>query len=487
MATPTKIFELKGEDFAKGLSHKTYFPIGGIFSGAGNFDPFEDYGYFLGSLATVVTDNSITSTPTVLTSWNNAGTAYIYSHTPTKLYQVLDGSPYTTTDVSAQITVTNPVSGATIWKGRYIYHDNVASILRSNTLPVAIGSNTTILSGFATTEYYHPMAIGADKNLYIADYGRIARCILETGTTGNSANYYQLEDYMAVRDLVNDGKYLVVIADNNASFKIGSTGARGNYRCQVLFYDVNSGRSTADYIYEFNDSYLISVKYLDGVIYIIGKENMWACNSVTPPKSIFSFDSNSTITEVPTSPFQVTQNKNSIYWCGQTNGKIYAFGSLVSGTKKVFYQPYSSTGATPSAITTNGTNFYIGTSGSNQMLGITNTGSTRDTSTFAQTSVFLPQSYTFAFVKVIMKNKLSSGGTVTCLVNSLVGNGVVSNTESKSFTAIGAKQSILFNLNVGGVSTEKVFNDFKLTIGSNQAIARVELWAFPVESYEQAV
>ena len=483
MANQIKIFELKGEDFPKGLSYSSNFPLGGLYSSASNFDPFEDYGYYVPSLDTVVTDSTKTFTPTVLTSFNSSGTAYIYCHTPTKLFQVLDASPYTTTDVTSEISVVNPVAGAGIFKGRYIYVDAAAANVYSNTIPVALGSNVAILTSGATTEHYRTMCVAPDKNLYICDGSQIDQITNVTGTSSNTQGYYALESGMLSRDVVNDGHYLVVVADNNGSHKISSNGTTGNYRCQVLFYDVNNGRSTADYIYEFTDSYVTSVKLLDGAIYIFGKDNLWVCNSQTPPKAIFSFKGNSTITEPPERPFQVTVKGNSIHWVAESN-YTYAFGSLNSGMKKVFYSPYY-TASNQYCITNNGSNFYIGCDGSNQMLRVTGTGSTRSLGTFATARQFLPQPFKFAYAKVVMKAKLSSGGSVYLGMTTLDGN--ITFATTKVYSTIGAKQAIRFDIVNDTVSSVQEFNDFVLTVGSNQAIARVEVYAYPIDNYGQTV
>ena len=58
---PIKIFEIKGQDFAKGYSYFSDFPFGGNMSEIVNFDPFLDYGYFTPSLGSAVTDSSLTS------------------------------------------------------------------------------------------------------------------------------------------------------------------------------------------------------------------------------------------------------------------------------------------------------------------------------------------------------------------------------------------------------------------------------------------
>lgn len=483
MANPIKIYELKGEDFTKGLSYSTNFPVGGLYSSASIFDPFEDYGYYIPSLDTVVTDNTKTFTPTTLTSVNISGVAYIYCHTPTKLFSVLDGTPWTTTDVSAEINVANPVTGSGIFKGKYIYITGLTSQVFANAIPVASASNVEILSSARTSEHYRPMCIAPDKNLYIADGDSIDQILSVVGTATNTTSYYLTEAGMIVRDLVNDGHYLVAVADNNSSHKVSSNGVTGNYRCQVLFYDVNNGRSTADYIYEFTDSYVTSVKVLDGAVYIFGKDNLWVCNSQTAPKSIFSFKGNSTITEPPERPMQVTVKGNSIHWVADNNN-TYAYGAMVGGQKKVFYSPYY-TSSNQSCITNNGTNFYIGNDGSNQMLQVTGTGSTRSLSTIETARQFLPQAYKFAYVKVIMKQKLSSGGSVYLGMTNSDGN--ITFATTKVFSTIGAKQSIIFNLENDTTASVKEFNDFVLAVGSNQAIARVEVYAYPIDNYDQTI
>jgi len=330
---PQKIFEISGEDWTKGLSFKSDFPVGGVYSVASKFDPFDNYGYFHTSLDYAIVSTT-TDTPICITSWNNSGTAKLYVHTATKLYEVLDGSPYTQSDKSAEIDVSPDFRGAIIYKNKYVYSQTTE--LRANALPVALASDIQILSGYASSEHYHPMCIAPNKKLYIADGNQLNEVTSVAGTTGNTAGKYLLEDNLIVRDLLNDGNYLVVIADSNSSHTATATGVRGKYRSVILFYDVNSGRPTADVIYEFSDSWLTSVKQLDGALYIFGKDNLYICNAATPPKAIFSFDGDSTITEAPRTPFEVIVKGNSILWSGQNNGVIWAYGSLVSGQKRFF-------------------------------------------------------------------------------------------------------------------------------------------------------
>ena len=485
MANPVKIFELKGEDFAKGYSYFTDFPFAGNMSQLANFDPFLDYGYFAPSLGGTVTDDTKTSTPKFITSFTDSGTAKLYVHTDDKLYEVLDGTPYTTTDKSSEINVTEEVTGVASFKSRYIYNRAGDSKTFSNLFPVASASNVEILSSGNTSEHYKPMAVALDKNLYICDGSQIDQITNVIGTSNNTVGYYSIESGMISRDLVNDGHYLVVVADNNSSHTRTSTGSTGSNRCLVLFYDVNNGRSTADYIYEFNDSYVSSVKVLDGAVYIFGKDNLWVCNSQTPPKAIFNFQAGSTITEPPQYAYQVHQRNNVIYWCGQTNAKIYAFGSKVAGTKKVFFQPFNNN-SQPTCISTSGDNVYIGSEGSNSMLNVFNASQTKSSASFSTCYFNLEQPYTFAFAKVVCKTKLTSGQSVSFGMNSLVGE--ITDTQTKSYAQIGAKQSIIFNkASDAGNPPVANFNEFNLSIESSPAISKVEIWGYPVDNHDQTV
>jgi len=487
MSNPVKIFELKGEDFAKGYSYFTDFPFAGNMSQMSNFDPFLDYGYFAPSLGGTTTDDTKTSNIKFITSFNDSGTAKLYAHTDDKLYEVLDGSPYTTTDKSSEVNVVTPVTGAIIWRGKYIYAQATAPAeIYANALPVASGSNTKIIENMATSEHWTPMAIAPDKNLYFGNASSIGQITVTTAVpNANTYNYYNIESGMLVRDLVNDGHYLVAVADNNSGHKYGSVGNNGSYRCQVLFFDVNNGRSTADYIYEFTDSYVSAVKVLDGAVYIFGKDNLWVCNSQTPPKAIFNFQSGSTITEPPQYFFHVHQRNNVIYWCGQTNQKVYAFGSKVAGAKKVFFQPFNNS-ATPTCISTSGDNVYIGSNGANSMLRVFNSSQTKSSTSFTTCFFNLEQPYTFAFAKVVCKTKLTSGQSVSLGMSSLVGE--ITDVQIKNYSQISAKQSIVFNkASDSGNPPVKNFNEFNISVVSSPAISKIEIWGYPVENYEQEV
>src|SRR5689334_4150465 len=96
-----KILEIKDTDWTKGNSAQTDIPSGGLFGATSNFNPFAQGGVFIPSLTPDI--KPLSTTPKFLTPFNSASVDYIYVHTDTKLYQVLKDSPYTITDVTAQV------------------------------------------------------------------------------------------------------------------------------------------------------------------------------------------------------------------------------------------------------------------------------------------------------------------------------------------------------------------------------------------------
>jgi hypothetical protein len=159
-----KIFELKGSDWMKGLSLQTDFPIGGLFNNTTSFDPFDNAGYLVGSKDSTELTAPV-GLPKVITPVQLSGTGYFYVHTPTKFYRYLRESPYTQTDQTSSISVTDPIVGATVWKGRYIYAGKAS--LRSwnfNATDVDISGGESGWNGDIRR-----MCIGPDGNLYIGN------------------------------------------------------------------------------------------------------------------------------------------------------------------------------------------------------------------------------------------------------------------------------------------------------------------------------
>ena len=491
MSKPVKIFEIKMDDWLKGLSRQTEIAIGGIFSSMTNFDPFEIAGVMRTPLqSTLASDTAVTNTPTIITPVTISGVSYLFVHTQNKLYQVLDGTPWTTTDKTASVVVTNGVRGAIVYQGRYVY--TLAGSVRSNAM--ALNDDKEIYNGANSDGIWHPMCVGADKKLYVGDRNGINVITNANGTSGNSGNAVTLESNMTVRDILNDGRYLVLLADNNDTGDYNFAGTSptvplpidGKYRCQVLFWDMV--KSTFDQIYEFEDSYLVGGKILEGGIHIFGGDNIYVCNIATAPQAIFNFRSPSPITKKPRNPFQITRAKHSIYWCGVTGGgKIYAYGSLFPGMTKIFYQPFSGQDDA-SCIVFNGSKFYTGSSASGQFLQISDTGSERIGGSVLTAPIYLDRPYKFHHIKVLLQTPMVSGDSVDAYMFSRDLSSDITASNTKSFTSEGAKQVLIFEKNPSA-NTVDIFEDFQLNLSVDgttvPVVAKVEVWGIPQDNYSQ--
>lgn len=445
-----KILEYKKEDWSKGLSAQSFLAVGGLFQNLKNIDPFYNQGLATPSL----TPTSITPTSSAkfITNFLSSGVAYTYLHSDTELIQVTKDSPYTQVDKSSEITFSGglPVIGAIIWKGKYIYA-RASGDLRANSIPVASGNDVQLKSGFNSTFDSMPLCIGGDGNLYHGDNSRVGIITSATGTSGNS-NTFNIDSNFNVRDLINNGQYLVIIADNNSNPATGSTDSRvvGNYRCRVYFWDMI--KAVADVIYDVDDSYLIAGQQLDGNIYFFGYNGLYVCNIATPPKMVRPFVGfNGVSRGKPKNSYQLVKSKGSIYWIDGfdsplTNGRIFAYGNPTSGLTKIFYEPYNFTNSTDlqNVIQVVGEQFWVGIDTPSVV--INNVGTTRGTSTISTLDETFDQLMKLESVKVVLAQPLETGQSVTCQVVGANGSKTLSDNETKSYNSSNPKQILDFKI-----------------------------------------
>jgi len=470
-----KILELKREDWLKGYSQQGGIPMGGIFEYATNFNPFERMGFLQPSLSPVELTAPADAVK-VLNSFNNSSTGYFYAHTDTKLYQYLSASPYTQVDKSAEINVTNTIGGAIIWGNKYIYAQSgiLGGIsVYSNSLPVASANNVEIMANASSSlvDVRH-MCVGADKNLYIGGYEEVGKITNPAGTSGNTYNFFAIDAGFTVRALINDGRNLIILADNNAI----TTTSRvvGAYRCRVYVWDM--GKVTADAIYDIEDSYLIGGAFLDGAVYIFGYNGVYVCNEATPPRMIFSFRDNTTIVGRPKSPYHITKDSQAIYWvdAGSIGTRVYG---IRNGT---FFQPYVTHNSTPAqtSIMAIDNKLIVGTDA--PKLYIHNTGETRGTSVVLTANEVLTSPHTYDFTKVVLRSPMSSGQSIDIVLNDSHGT-VIANTVTRSYLTDGAKKVLTFRSSLVS-SSPRTFEDIGIYIASTGAVVeRVAVYATPLE------
>lgn len=472
-----KILELKGKNMAAGISLQTGFSIGGVFSAAVGFDPFEDYGYLKASLqATAITAPA--DSATVLTNYVPVSSAnpYVFAHTPTHLYRYNAAAPYTQTDFTSSIDVTAPVAGACIWKNKYIYAQPTSIRswnFASTDVQILNGSNNSDLN-------IRKLLVGPDLQLYAADYTSISKCILATGTTGNLLNVFNIDDGYTVRDIVTDGLYLIIIADNNTTAT--TTRTTGTYDCKVYYWDMDTTRTTANRIWNIQDSYLIGAQVNNGTVYIWGANGLYVCNYTTEPKIIMDATGpSSALSKMPTNPYQTTQDSNTVYWGdGGVNGQnVWAYGGFPGIKGSIFYSPYiTHTGSLKhTALNAVGTAFFAATS--QPGIVVHNVGTTRGNLTVQTAPVVFDNPYLFSHIKISLKKPLATGQAVA--VEVLDGNGsIISDNTTQTYNAANPKKNLLFKRTATN-STHADFEDISLIINSQGGaeISRISMYASP--------
>ncbi len=473
---PVKIFEIKGNDWMRGLTRQLYSLIGGLFILTNHFDPFEKAGMCQPGFVNQALSSVSGATASFLTPFTLSGLGYFYAHAPTKLYKI-DISTNVATDETSNVT-TGACLGAAVWRDKYVY--SLATAVRK--IELGAGTDTSLLTGL-TTGMPHVMATGADLglNLYITNGNLIAKLILETGTTGNVLNAFSLETGQVSKDLTNDGRYLVILSDNN----VNGSNLFGKSKCRVTFWDMV--RTSADVIWNLDDTAVIGMKFIDGLVYVIGYENIYVCSAGMAPQVIYSFTGNATVTIRPASAAAITSRKGILYWIG-TNGRVYAYGNPLDPNKKILYAPYFCESGTPTALVAATSKMFVATDtpGIVEVQGGTGV---RNTS-LIQTGPFdLGQRYAFAYVKMVLDTPIASGEAV--ILNSISTwdtNGGITTSATRDFTSDPNKATLLFYRTPAAASTD--VPDFeKISIISftlqKKALVRLELWGVPLEDQYQ--
>jgi len=462
-----KILEIRGEDWAKGYSFQNGLPYGGLFSNATSFDPFKLYGYMVPSVEPVeVGAAQISKAIRYIAPGQVSGTNFIFSwadngSTPA-LYKtnVLSG---VTTDESGNVTVTSSAARGIIVYGGYVVYARNTEI---RSVTTALATETQILTTNVTSGE-HPFTIGADKNIYFPNGNYVGKINSATGlaaTTGNDAQAFAMEPGLNIRHLVNDGRYLVIIADD------GSTSTSGKVNCVIAYWDYTS--TTLTQRYDFQAAGLTAGFLMDDAVYVFGKDYLYVANLSTSPRTVFPFiGSGATITAYPTSPGQISQQGNSVYW--GSGPRVYAYGSFAAGAKKIVYQPYTFDDSVTAFIQT-GIAPFGATSGSD-LFAVGFSPATSLTAGITTAQMQLPSPYKFEFARITMRSVMSTGKTATFSINCRGGGGSVTGASTFSFSNDGAKQSYIFKPSGGGATVDW-FDEFSVTIESNATIEKLEIW-----------
>lgn len=474
-----RIFELKGDDFEKGLSQYSEAPKGGLFRSASNIDFINTPGMLKATFSASdldVSGTTVTKAIKQFVGYSSSGTPYFYGYADgggsTALYSV-NATTGSVSDVSAQITTSSSSArGAIDYQGYLVYARNTE--IRSRIIPVSGGTDTQILTGL--TDGDHPLFVGFDF-LYGVDGGananKVFRITNVTGTSGNSLNVFSFESGFTIRDGTTDGRFLVLIGDN-------STGAFNTMaRAQVQFWDTAKGM--ADVVWEFPEQRLYSVEKTDWGLIVHGEMYTYACNAATPPKIIANHSIGSNI---PIGASQERDSKakfrNQLLWSNAT--KIYSMGSFPGSNSVVFAQPFSVSSGTITAVAAN-KNMVFAATDSNKLFRFSSGNASSD---IYLSRIPLTKPYKFAYARLVLRSPISSGQSVTSSLNVNDDNRVVYTNVVFNNTNSPGKQAFIITEQSGDAfSPRAVFMEdigyLYLALTGGAAIHSFTIYGTPID------
>lgn len=470
----------------KGISVQAGLPIGGIFQSATEFDPFSLAGYFRGSISPTTVDNTTLSTLiNAMASGAIGSVGYIVavgnrSGAGAKCVYLINTSDNSVSDQQANVDSSLLLNGAAIYQGYFIYADGNDAVIKSAVFGNPLSSDTAIEVPSNMQVAYQPVVffIGSDGYLYYlrgvsnGQVGRIA--VGGSNHANNIESALIVQSDLTPKDGCHDGRYTIVIADSNPARATGI-----NADCKVFFWDTAS--STWNLSYTIPDQYLISCRFVNGVVRIIGYSGIWECAIGMTPRLVRPLTS----VLLPTNPYMVTVNKDIMYWAaaGATQ-HVLGYGNLFGG-KPILFTPYDSSSSSDlnKALVASGDYFYAATDAPKVVAH--NYGATRANPTVQTIDKHLPQPYQLSHVKVTFKSPLSSGqGALVGLADA---NGTtISEQVTKSFSTVGAKRSLIFKRK-SSAGAQVTFDNFTLTVApqSGAVIERVAVYGWPVDDISQ--
>ncbi len=480
-----RILQIKGDDFMKGISFQPNLMKGGIFQSAPDFDPFRTYGLLQQSpVSTLVDHTTVTKTIKYFAGYQQSGNQYYYAYADNgstlAMYRVADITQ-TITDVTSSIASSSSAArGIAIFNALPWYAKNTE--IRYNTALDFSGTDTSMITGLTSGE--HPFKIGADLNLYFANGNSVGRIVYNAGSPVATAAAFSLEMGMTIRKLINDGRYLIILADNGVGANSG-----GRVNSVVAYWDMTSGNLTQRFDY-FSGG-IIGGEFCNNSIYILDYDGLFICNSATSPTLVASFKGNSSFSSAaPVSSSTILVKGDILYWA--TSSTIYGYGNPIPSQNKIFFTPHFFPLGGITALTTNGSYFWVGTSTSSfsaPAIYYTNSN-TYSTINVVLANVTVEKPYRLKYIKVVTSTPLSVSQNVTVQMTSAGGIYVPTNSTQKSFSDgnVGARQVLWFSVNPTS-STKSYFEDYKfiITLGAGVGVEKIEIWAEPVDNQLQEI
>lgn len=498
---PIKILELSEKDWMKGLSAHAGMAIGGIFQTATEFDPFSLPGYLRGSISPTDVDNTTLSTEinAMSSGADTSGVGYVIAignraSGGAKCAYRIKTSDNTVTDFQASVGSALLLNGCLVYGDYILYADGNNGVIRSCLFP-SFASDIFIETPASTnwTATNQPCVFRVGPSGYVHYFSNVANGKVGVITVPGSNSANNTEDSIIVqtnltpKDGVSDGRYFVVIADNNP---LQATGISSD--CKV-FYTVpafSAGVPTSTTVWEvahtIPDQYLIAIRYVAGRTYVIGYSGIWEVGIGMSPQLVMPL----LPSQLPLNPYSVDVQKNIMVWQGKATGAgVFAFGHAFGG-KPILYTPYDSDASTRLgvALCTSGDYLYAGLddTGAATKVVAHNWGTTRANTTIQTIVQHLPQPYSLSNVKVTLKKPLASGESVLVSVYNANGEEIMSD-NTLSFSANGAFRTLLFQPKPGSSGALTHFENFYLQVSAvgGAIVDRIQVWATSEEPLSQ--
>lgn len=507
---PVKILEISGQSWCKGIAIQPYIPVGGLFQTATNFDPFQRIGRHFPTEGVVVIGNGVVLNsveffaPAIQPATNTVaaiGLIYGFANN-SKVYRITQSTTPTVADVSNEISDIKSIRGAVTWRNRIIYAS--ATRVVSGSIPLSLSAATTLLTGLMQTTAIaggpvdHILKEGPDGNLYVTNGNKLARITNALGSAGNDAAYRIAVAGTTYRDLDNDGKYLVMLRDENPTASTYAGNLNSLFKSQVRFWNCKSTDDSR--IWEFRDRLTKGIEVLEDDVVIVGTNNIYSCSIDSAIKPIMPLlpetEANLSITgaaafDAPSTTRSIIKGGDGIILFGGGTGvlagaRIMAYGRPYPGLDKVFYQPYTFDIATKAiaGLYWDGRYLYGGNQGSKLYV---RKGGAGLTSTMVLAGVDFKNPYEFSFARVVLDTPMSSGQAIKMRITTANNNRTVMNIQSFNFASSGTTVVNLFYPNpigtskAGSIPDIPMFEDLSdITISNNGAtISKVEIWGRP--------
>jgi len=478
---PTKILEISGDDLMKGISIQDTAAYGGIFqSSSYNFDPFDMMGFIRPSLESVQLDTAINKKPTCSLAVQSGGVGYVF-HLADRTGGAVNNLFRTKTSdqtVTGYSLTGGSAAGARVFTGLGYVGGNIVFIDPSTAFVYRIGvgggAETSCggISGSGATTLPAMFWNAPDGNTYFtkgSSDGQIAK--ITTGYTVTDAAFTGDTDLIP-KDLTDDGRFLIVIADENPT-KVTAVEAK----CKVYFWDMD--KADADVVMSIPDSFLIGGRYVDGRLLVIGSSGIWQLAIGSTPKLILPL----TAAELPLTAQAIDVKGNNLYWTSSSgNSLVYGFGSKIG--KPVWFAPHISNASSyvQNTVCSSGDYIYVGVDdgASGGRAYVLNSGSTRSSATILTTPKVLAQPHKFLYAKVVLKSKLTTGQSIALALYDSEGNSIMANT-TYAYNASYLKKSFKFEpkSQSGGVQE---FEDIYLQVNPQVGaiVQRVTIYGTPI-------